>query len=58
MKILVDEMPVLPDNCPFSVYYQRLYACKLSVCESLICKNTSDCPYLKVLEEKKDEGSY
>lgn len=56
MKIFVDELPMFPDKCPFGNYDYDVhrYLCKLSECESLICVNTDDCPYLKVLEEKDD----
>ena len=60
MKILVDEMPLCPPDCIFSEsewstkkmkydYYCRLYRDSM-----LRCASVSECPYLKVLEEKED----
>lgn len=51
MKILVDELPVRPSDCPFFVY-NGFKECKLDDFEDYECVNVADCPYLKAMEER------
>lgn len=53
MKIIVDEMPTQPRNCSFSNWYTYVCTCRLSSGETYICNDTSECPYLKAVEEKE-----
>lgn len=56
MKIYVDEMPDDPINCLFHHFDFEEQRCMCILDDNYqYCNYVSECPYLKVLEEKKHE---
>ena len=45
MKILVDEKPKTPKDCPYCVYKDRKHVCTWRSDNEFVCKKTFDCPY-------------
>lgn len=61
MKILVDELPAKPAECPFVTwnceygYMCRLKRGALRNRETIFCKDTAHCPWLQIPADPAEE---